>query len=160
MVFLSNNGALGALANEDGAVLAGSLDTLLEEGEGQLGVVELLHEGAAGHVVGNRLDTHNLNLGVASAMAGGQVVEGLGDGAGLGDVAELLGHVGEATLLGVVAQVNGVVASSELLVLDDLAGENVAVGGLDLVLLAHDLPEAGLGHNEVGGEDLVLEDGG
>ena len=154
-----NDGALGALLDEDGALLVVLLG-LLHLGEGQLLVVELLDEGALAVSVGDALDGHDLDVGEASAVLGGHIVQGLGDGAGLGDVTELLGHGGVTDLLGVVAQIDGVVASGQLLVLDQGAGQDVTTGGLDLVLLAHQAPEAGLGDDVVLGEDLVLVDGG
>lgn len=160
--FYLSDSLLGVGGLEDGAVLlGGGLDAVVgEEGELDLGRVELLDPGAAALRVGDGLDTHDLNLRIAGAVAGSHVVVGLGDGAGLGDVAELLNHGGVAALLGVVDQGDGVVASGDLLVADDVAGEDVALGGLDLVLVVHEAPEAGLGDDVVGGEDLVLEDGG
>lgn len=155
------DGLLGVLGAEDDAVLLGDgLGALVEEGEVDLGRVELLDPGAAAGGVGDGLDAEDLDLGVAGAVAGGHVVVGLGDGAGLGDVAELLDHRGVAALLGVVDEGDGVVAGGDLLVADDGDGEDITLGGLDLVLVVHEAPEAGLGDDVVGGEDLVLVDGG
>ena len=151
----------GVLGAEDDALLLGdALGALVKEGEVDLGRVELLDPGAAAGRVGDRLDAEDLDLGVAGAVAGGHVVVRLRDGAGLGDVAELLDHGGVAAALRVVDERDGVVARGDLLVADDGDGENVALGRLDLVLVVHEAPEAGLGDDVVGGEDLILVDGG
>ena len=147
---------------EDSAVLlGGGLGALVgEEGELKLGGVELLNPGAAACGIRDGLDTHNLDLSVASTVTGSHIVVGLRDGAGLGDVTEFLNHGGVTALLGIVDKGDGVVAGGELLVADDGAGEDVSLGGLNLILVVHESPEAGFGDDVVGGEDFVLEDGG
>jgi len=147
---------------EDSAVLlGGGLGALVgEEGELKLGGVELLNPGAAASGIRDGLDTHNLDLSVASTVTGSHIVVGLRDGAGLGDVTEFLNHGGVTALLGIVDKGDGVVAGGELLVADDGAGEDVSLGGLNLILVVHESPEAGFGDDVVGGEDFVLEDGG
>ena len=146
---------------DDAILLGGGLGALVgEEGELNLGGVELLNPGAAAFRVGDGLDTHNFNLSVTGAVTGSHVVVGLGDGTGLGDVTEFLNHGGVAALLGIVDKGDGVVAGGDLLVADDGAGEDIALGGLNLVLIVHESPEAGLGDDVVGGEDFVFEDGG
>lgn len=147
---------------EDSAVLlGGGLGALVgEEGELKLGGVELLNPGAAASGIRDGLDTHNLDLSVASTVTGSHIVVGLRNGAGLGDVTEFLNHGGVAALLGIVDKGDGVVAGGELLVADDGAGEDVSLGGLNLILVVHESPEAGFGDDVVGGENFVLEDGG
>ena len=147
---------------EDSAVLlGGGLGALVgEEGELKLGGVELLNPGAAAGGIRDGLDTHNLDLSVASTVTGSHIVVGLRNGAGLGDVTEFLNHGGVTALLGIVDKGDGVVAGGELLVADDGAGEDVSLGGLNLILVVHESPEAGFGDDVVGGEDFVLEDGG
>lgn len=90
-------------------------------------------------------------------MARSQVVVGLGDCAGLGHVTEFLRHVCVAALLGVVDEVHAVVSCCDLAILDNLARKDVAVSGFHLVLLAHDLPELGLGNDVVWRKDFEAE---
>lgn len=160
-IFVFLQTARGVLSTEDDTVGLGDvLDAAGELRELDLGGVEGLNPGAAAFGVRDALDTHNFDLSEASAVTSGHVVVGLRDGAGLGDVTELLNHGSVTALLGIVDERDGVVAGSDLLVANDGAGEDVALGGLDLVLVVHESPEAGFGDDVVVGEDFVLEDGG
>jgi len=159
--FFLQSSARGVLGTEDDAVLLGdALGRSVEEGELDLGGVELLNPGAAALVIRDGLNAHNFDLSEASTVASSHIVVGLRDGAGLGDVTEFLNHGGVTALLGIVDKGDGVVAGGELLVADDGAGEDVTLGGLNLILVVHESPEAGFGDDVVGSEDFVLEDGG
>lgn len=97
--------------------------------------------------------TDDLNGARAGAVTAGHLVVELGDGAGELEVAVLAVHVVGAGA-GVVAEPDAVVLDGAGVLLGELyAVEDLAGGLLHFAELAHEVPEFGLGHRGVGGED-------
>ena len=86
-------------------------------------------------------------------MTGSHVTVALSDGGSDGQVTVLAVHVvGAGT--GVVTQPDAKVLDLQRRLLGDLLeGHNLAGGLLELVQLAQEVPETGLGHNVIRGED-------
>lgn len=105
------------------------------------------------------LDVNDLDGGVTSAVTASHVVVELSDGSDAGDVTELLVHVVDS-LARSVTKPDSVVLDRDRLLLDLVDGEDLSVGGLKLVQLAHEVPEARTGNDVVGREKTHAEDGG
>jgi len=131
------------------------VDTL-DQWELDLGVVELLDVHAAR--LGGRDGVHLDDLdGVGTGtVAGAHVAVALSDGTADGQVTVLAVHV--------VGARAGIVAQPDAEVLDLhgrrlvhlLDGHDLAGGLLELLQLAQEVPETGLGHDVVGSEDAHL----
>jgi len=104
-------------------------------------------------LVGDFNDFENVNAPESSTMSRGHIlVEGLG-GIGAAHLTVLLVHVVCAGA-GVVTDPDAKVLDLEgSLLVDDVQGDDLAVGLLDLAQLHEEVPEAGLGNHGVGCED-------
>ena len=137
--------------------LVGSADDAVGQGELDAGDQDLLDVGAANISVGNLSDADDLDGAGASAVAGSHVgVASLNSGVA-GQLTVLLVHV-VGTGARVVADPDTEVLDLEGLLLVDLVdADDLAVDLLDLLQLAHEVPEAGLGNNLVGGKEAHAE---
>lgn len=100
----------------------------------------------------------DLDGAVTGAVAGGHLGVQLLHSGGEGGVTELLVHVVDATA-GDVAEPHTVRLDHTVVLLEDLVdSEDLTSHLLQLVQAGHEVPEAGLGGDLVGGEDLHAED--
>lgn len=153
---LENRGA-GSL--EDGAVLALRTDGLTDGlGEADLGVVESSGTNALAILGGDLSELHNLDVAEAGAVAASHIGVKVLGGVSSGDVTELLVDVvGVGT--GVVLHPNAVVTGNSGALLEHLAAlKELTVGTLELLELAHEVPETAASDNLVTGEDTHAED--
>jgi len=126
---------------------------LARKRELNLGVVELLGGRTTTFVGGNLLHLDDLNGGGSGSVPGAHVTVTLSHRAGGRQIAVLAVHV-VGTRARVVSEPDAqVLDGSRPLLVDLLAGDNLADSLLDLLQTIQVVPKAGLGHNAVRGED-------
>ena len=109
-------------------------------------------------VLGDLGGADDLDGTVTGAVARSHVGVQLLDSGSEGGVTELLVHVVDAGA-GDVSQPDAVGLDNTAVFLEDLVnGQDLTSGLLQLVKTGHEVPEAGLGRDLVGGEDLHAED--
>jgi len=115
--------------------------------------VGLGHQRATAFPRGNRLASDDLDGVSTGPVPGSHVAVALGDGAVHGKVTVLPVHV-VGSRSGVVSQPDPEVLDLEgVLLLDLLDGDDLSGGLLELTQLTQEVPEPGLSHDRVSGEE-------
>ncbi|GMR45481.1 hypothetical protein PMAYCL1PPCAC_15676, partial [Pristionchus mayeri] len=127
--------------------------------ESDLGIVESLDVDALGIGGLDGLDLEDVDAVSSGAVTSSHVTVSLNDGSGDGNITVLTVHVVVASA-GIVLEPDSVVLDGSLVLLEDLSAlEDLSVGLLQTTEHGDEVPEARLGDNRVGGEDLHLVDG-
>lgn len=132
------------------------LESTVGQRELELGIEESADRGTTDLRRSQGLNVNDLDGGGEGVVATSHVIVELSNSAAAGDITELFVHVVHTLARG-ITDPEAVVLDGCGSLVDLMDGQDLTAGSLELVQLAHEVPESGTSHDGVGGEQAHAE---